>query len=108
MPAASLTTTTVRNSATQIAEDTGLQEEVARWAIETWGGGLGLTIAGIEPQPRSESTDRKSAEKDASAAAVTGIPSSKEIRLVGFLILVCGIAAILISAFAFIRFHSWN
>jgi predicted nucleic acid-binding Zn ribbon protein len=42
--AASLTTTLVANYAASISKDTGLKEDLARWAIETWIDGLGLKV----------------------------------------------------------------
>jgi hypothetical protein len=44
MPAATLTKVMVANYAKQLSGNTGLKDEVARWAIEAWAFGLGLKI----------------------------------------------------------------
>jgi hypothetical protein len=47
--AASVTAAFVRNYAAQIAQQSGLQENVAHWAVETWAYGLGSDIVGPFP-----------------------------------------------------------
>ena len=48
MPAAGLTQSMVANYAKQISDETGLREDIARWAIEAWAFGLGLQIVSGE------------------------------------------------------------
>src|ERR1700720_2762178 len=45
MPAASMTAMMIANYAARVAQDSGLEEGLARWAIETWALGLGLKLA---------------------------------------------------------------
>jgi len=46
MPSGNLTRATLRNFATRVSQETGLREDVARWAVETWAFGLGYEIPG--------------------------------------------------------------
>jgi hypothetical protein len=54
MPAAGLTQSTLGNYAKQISDETGLREDIARWAIEAWAFSLGLQIVGGEHQQEEE------------------------------------------------------
>jgi WD40 repeat protein len=76
MPAASLTPTMVVNSAARVAQETGLRDDVARWAIQTWAEGLGLTIAVIDPQPRRAPFDAGADLRAVPSGAVTAAADS--------------------------------
>ncbi len=58
MPAAGLTQSMVANYAKQISDETGLREDIARWAIEAWAFGLGLQIVSGESQKDEEQERR--------------------------------------------------
>jgi hypothetical protein len=51
MTDSALTTSTIANYAKRISDDTGLKEDVARSAVETWATCLGLAVATRTPPP---------------------------------------------------------
>jgi hypothetical protein len=59
MSAASLNKTMVVNYAKQISHDTGLREDIARWAIDAWAFGLGLQIVDSAPALGADDEQRR-------------------------------------------------
>lgn len=104
MPSASLTSAMIANYARKVSEDTGLKEEVARSAIEAWSVGLGLTTSASKPRadsgPGPELNQRADTSEDGkpreAVSAGTGA-DIREVRWIGVLMAIFGVAAFLVS-----------
>jgi hypothetical protein len=102
MPAGSLTSAMIANYARKVSEDTGLKEDVARSAIDVWSVGLGLSASVSEL--RSDSATGPELNQMANTpegkehpAIVFESRDTKEMRGIGLLIIIVGVAAMLLS-----------